>query len=205
MAVTRLDIRNRSPFADGASFGDAGPYELVEGTVQFAVDPRSAHNEVITDIELAPRDAQGNVVFSSDFAMLRPVNPEKGNHRVLFDVVNRGRKTVLNTFNRAVRPADPAAPLQAGNGFLMRRGYTVVWCGWQADVPPTPGLMGMQAPEATGQDGKAIRGRIFCQFQCNEPTQVFMLSHRGHTPHPPADVDDPSATLTVRDLPKDQP
>jgi hypothetical protein len=137
--------------------------------------------------------------------MLRPAHTERGKHRVLFDVVNRGRKTVLGSFNHAARWTDPAAPIEPGNGFLMRHGYTVVWCGWQADVPPVPGLMGLQAPEAFGPDGKPVRGKVFCQFQTNQPTNVFMLSHRGHLPHPPANPDDPDATLTVRNLPIDPP
>ena len=82
----------------------------------------------------------------------------------------------------------------------MRHGYTVVWCGWQADVPPTPGLIGLQAPEAIGPAGP-LTGRILCQFQCNELTQHFLLADRDHLPHPPADPDDPSATLTVQDHP----
>ena len=107
----------------------------------------------ITDLGLAPRDADGRVPFSADFAMLQPADPEKGNRGILFDVINRGRKTVLGNFNSVDRSLDPTAPLDPGNGFLMRHGYTVVWCAWQADVPPTPGLMGLSAPAPVGPDG----------------------------------------------------
>ena len=82
----------------------------------------------------------------------------------------------------------------------MRRGYTVVWGGWQADVPPTPGLIGLQAPEAIGPQGQ-LTGRIMCQFQCNEPTSVFLLADRQHLPNPAADPEEADAVLTVRDLP----
>ena len=203
MALTKIDISSRSDFADGVAFGDVGPYEFLEGTAHFLVDPTNARNEVITDLELAPRDADGKVGFSSHFAMLEPAGSGRGNRRLLFDVVNRGRKTALS-LNNAPAPDDLLAPLQAGNGFLMRQGYTVVWCGWQADVPPAPGLIGMQAPEAIGPLGP-LTGRILCQFQCNSPVNSFLLSHRGHLPHPPADVDDPTATLTVRDQPNSSP
>ncbi|MCI0867148.1 MAG: hypothetical protein J4N89_11460 [Chloroflexi bacterium] len=199
MAVTRIDISNRSNFADGASFDGVGPYELLEGTAHFAVDPLNQRNQAITDLELAPRDANGQVRFSADFAMLQPADPGQGNGRLLFDVVNRGRKTALS-LNDVPAATDLLAPLQAGNGFLMRHGYTVVWCGWQADVPPTPGLIGLQAPEAIGPDGP-LTGRILCQFQCNELTQHFLLADRDHLSHSPADPDDPSATLTVQDHP----
>ena len=199
MAITELEITNRTSFASGVLFGDVGAYELLEGTAHYAVDPSHARNQGITDLELAPRNSDGKVVFSSDFTMLQPVNLDRGNRRILFDVVNRGRKTAL-TFNGVPIPTDATAPLQAGNGYLMRRGYTVVWGGWQADVPPTPGLIGLQGPEAVGPQGP-LTGKIMCQFQCNEPTQVFLLADREHLANPAADPEEAGATLTVRDLP----
>ena len=199
MAITELEITNRTSFASGVPFGDVGAYELLEGTAHYAVDPSHARNQGITDLELAPRNSAGKVEFSSDFSMLQPVNLDRGNRRILFDVVNRGRKTAL-TFNGVPIPTDATAPLQAGNGYLMRRGYTVVWGGWQADVPSTPGLIGLQGPEAVGPQGP-LTGRIMCQFQCNEPTQVFLLADREHLANPAADPEEAGAMLTVRDLP----
>ena len=200
MAITELEITRRTNFASGESFGDVGPYELLEGTAYYAVDPSHSCNQGITDLELAPRNSAGQVEFSSDFAMLRPVNLDLGNRRILFDVVNRGRKTAL-TLNSVPTPTDPTAPLEAGNGYLMRRGYTVVWAGWQADVPPTPGLIGLRGPEAIAPDGGPLTGKILCQFQCDQPTQVFLLADRQHLPFPAADPEEAEATLTVRDLP----
>ena len=199
MAVTDLEITSRTSFVSGESFGDVGPYEILEGTAYFAVDPLHFRNQGITDLNLAPRNSAGRVEFSSDFAMLQPVNADRGNRRILFDVVNRGRKTAL-TLNSVPMATDHTAPLQAGNGYLMRRGYTVVWGGWQADVPPTPGLIGLQVPEAVGPRG-SLNGKIMCQFQGNEPTQVFLLADRDHLPNPAADPEETDATLTVRDLP----
>ena len=199
MAITELEITKRSNFASGESFGDVGAYELLEGTAHYAVDPSHPRNQGITDLDLAPRNAAGLVEFSADFAMLQPANIERGNRRILFDVVNRGRKTALS-LNSVPTANDPTSPLEAGNGYLMRRGYTVVWGGWQADVPPTPGLIGMHAPEAIGPQGP-LNGRIMCQFQCNEPTNVFLLADRQHLPNPAVYPEEAEATLTARDLP----
>ena len=199
MAITELEITSRTSFASGQSFGDVGAYELLEGTAHYAVDPTHPRNHGITDLDLAPRNTAGQVEFSSDFAMLQPVNIERGNRRILFDVVNRGRKTALS-LNSVPTPNDPTSPLEAGNGYLMRRGYTVVWGGWQADVPPSPGLIGLHAPEAISPQGP-LTGKIMCQFQCNEPTQVFLLADRQHLPNPATDPEEAEATLTVRDLP----
>lgn len=200
MSVTSLDISKVTPFANGESFGKVGPYNLVEGIAHYAVDPEHPNNQAITDVELAPRDGDGRVRFSSHFIMLQPANPENGKHRVMFDVVNRGKVTALSGFNDSAA-YDPAIPLEPGNGWLMREGYTVVMSGWQADVPDVPGLVGLQAPEALGPDGGPLVGKMLCQFQANEQTQLFLLSDRNHNPHPAADIEEAGATLTVRDHP----
>ena len=204
MAVIKVDIEQRSPFAGGCDFGEVGPYEFVQGRAHFAVDPLHPRNAAITDIELGPRDAQGRVRFDADFAMLQPAQPQRGNRRLFFDVCNRGRKTVMQRFNSAPAVTDFTAPLDPGNGFLMRQGYTVVWCGWQADVPPTPGLMGLQAPYAIGPDGP-LQGRILCQFQVNEHTPMILLADRQHLPMPAADLHEAGAMLQVRDHPNEPP
>ncbi len=200
MPVTRLEIRSTAPFAGGQSSGDVGSYDHLKGRAYFSVDPLHENNRAITDIGLAPRNSEGRVEFSADFEMLQPADPERGRGSLVFDVVNRGRKTILG-FNSIARAMEPGAPLEPGNGFLMREGYTLVWCGWQADVPDDPHLIGLDAPQALNPDGTAITGRILHQFQCNETTNIFLLADRAHNPHPPTDPNEAGARLTVRDHP----
>ena len=201
MAVVQLEISRRSPYAGGKSFGDVGAYEQIDGTVHYAVDPLHPANEGIVDLDLAPRDSKGKVWFSSDFTLLKPESMENGNGSVLFDVVNRGRKTVMGRFNDTGKPTMPSDPLDAGNGFLMRHGYSVLFGGWQADVPRGVGLIGLQTPEAIDSDGNPIAGKIMCQFQATHFTQFFLLADRQHAPHPAIDENEEGATLTVRDHP----
>lgn len=66
MAVTALEIKSCSPFAPGQTFGDVGPYQQLDATVHFAVDPDHPRNAGITDLQRAPRDAQGLVRCSAD-------------------------------------------------------------------------------------------------------------------------------------------
>jgi hypothetical protein len=80
----------------------------------------------------------------------------------------------------------------------MRHGYTVVWCGWQHDVPAVERLMRVMAPEAR-RDGGPVSGKLLVSFQPNAPTQVQLLSDRGHRPYPSSDFEDPGATLLVRE------
>jgi hypothetical protein len=194
MPAIALDVSTRALVLDGQPFGAAGAYEKVAGTLRFAVDPDHPVHATICDIERAPRDARGRVAFAADFAMLRPVDPARGNRGLLLDVPNRGRKVALGMFNSAVRVPDPTTAEDFGNGFLMRHGWTVAWIGWQADVPRRDGLMALDVPRA-GEAGGLVR----CEFRPNAPADVLPMADRYHIPHPAAELDDPTARLLVRE------
>jgi hypothetical protein len=206
MAVTALEIKTRSPFAQGIAFGEVGPYQQLQGTIHIAVDPDHPRNASITDLKLASRNTHGLVQSSADFRMLQPVAPNRGNQRLLLDIVNRGNPTVLTNFNSAVGRMDH------GNGFLMHQGYTVVWVGWQDDVPSTPGLIRISVPEAVDAAGEPLSGKIAVTFQPDTHVPVQLLSDRLHRPHPARDLHDREAVLTVQDhedappqtIPRDQ-
>src|SRR6516165_1304142 len=204
MAVVKLEIKTRQLLADGRKFDDVGCYEQLDGTAHFAVDPAHRLNCAVTDIDLAERGRDGLVHFTADVRILAPADQARGNHRLLFDVPNRGNRLALATFNGEPRPINPAAPTDAGNGFLMRHGYTVVWCGWQHDVPEADGLMRVKVPEAQ-IDGRPVSGRLLVGFQPSKPSQVQLLSDRGHRPYPSDDLDNPNAVLLVRDGEEAQP
>ncbi|HET7768773.1 MAG TPA: hypothetical protein VFN74_08340, partial [Chloroflexota bacterium] len=209
MAVTKLEITSRRRYFDGRSFGDVGPYEDVRGTIHFAVDPAHAANRAVVDLDKAPRDGEGRVTFKGDFRLFTPADPNKANRRLLFEVVNRGRQRMPFSMSPAdPEPTDLAHP---GDGFLMRRGWTVAWCGWEWDVIDDPALIALDAPQALGPDGQPIQGEVLIQLQPNEQSPYFYLSHESlhprpglsrffqRKPYPAADLDDPTARLTVRD------
>ena len=197
MAVTKLEIESRQPFAQGESFGQVGPYEQIDGTVHFAVNPQHPANATITDLKLAPRDTNGMVNFSSDFRLLLPAEPQKGNRRLLFDILNRGRGPVLRNINNAPDLL-ASQPLEAGNGFLMRHGYSVAWCGWQHDAPDVPGAIRLHGPDAVTSEGP-VTGKIVITLQLNAPSQVEYLSNRMHRPYPTNNIGDSDAMLTVQE------
>ena len=197
MPVTKMEIKTRRPFADGKSFGGVGVYEQLDGTVHLAIDPDNAANESIADLELAPRSANGLVTFSSDFRMLRPVEPRRGNRRIVLDIPNRGKPLALRNINSGPEVA-PDAPMDPGNGFLMQRGYTVVWCAWQHDVPDMPGMLRIRVPDAISNDGP-ISGKVVVTFQLNAPSRVEFLSSRNHRPYAANDLEDQTAVMTVQE------
>ena len=198
MAVAKLEITSRQPFAKGESFGEVGPYEQLDGIAYFAVDPEHPANATVTDLKLAPRNAAGLVEFAADFRILQPVNPERGRRRLFFDILNRGRGPALRNFNNAPDLA-PDEPLQAGNGFLMRHGFTVAWCGWQHDAPEAPGTLRLYAPEAQNPDGSPISGQLVVTFVPNAPIQEQFISDRNHRPYPANNLEDWASVMTVQD------
>ena len=199
MALTRLDLGSPTILDGGRNFGQVGPYQRIDGTAYFSVDPESEANSVVTDLRLAPRNSDGRVAFSADFSILQPVDPEKGSRRLLLDVLNRGGRTVLRFFNGYDQVALPHAPIDPGNGFLMERGFTVVWCGWQHDVPDIKGLMRAHVPQALDSHGAPLEGKVAVTFQPVALVHTHPLSDRLHEPYSAASVDDPDAVLTVRD------
>ncbi len=192
--VVRMEIQSRGDLLGGRAFGLAGAYEKLTGKVCFAVDPTNPNNRIIADIDKAPRNAQGKVEFSSDLYVLRPRQPERSNGVVLYEVSNRGGKGMLGFFNRAAFSLDPASEAELGDAFLLRQGYTLVWLGWQWDLPQRPGLMRLYAPAARG-----IKGLVRSEFVITETATRQLLSDRLHIPYLVADPEDPKAILTVRD------
>ena len=198
MAVVALEVQRRSVVLDGRPFGAAGAYEKLAGVLRFAADPAHPANQSVTDLGLAPKNAPGLVESWADFYLLMPADPARGNHRLLLDVPNRGRKVALGMFNSTPRVPDPSTPEHFGNGFLMRHGYTVAWCGWQHDVPRRDGLMALTVPAARGNGGP-ITGLVRCEWRPNTRAETLPLADRYHVPHPTMDLNDPQARLIVRD------
>src|SRR3954467_5664641 len=84
--VVRLRVERREPVLNGRTFGAAGAYEKLAGKVEFGVDPNNPRNDVIVDLQLAPRNASGEVEASADFYMLKPLDSTRGNGRVFYEV-----------------------------------------------------------------------------------------------------------------------
>jgi hypothetical protein len=200
--VTKVEITSRADVLGGKAFGCAGSYEKLVGKVYYSVDPTHPRNAPIVDVDKAPRDALGRVTFSTDLYVLAPKDAARGNGVALFDVVNRGRKNVIQYFNRAPQSQDPSAEADFGDGFLMRQGYTLVWVGWQFDIPARGGLMALQAPP-TLDHGKPVTGRVSTSFTPNTNNTTYPLDDMGRyadtTHYPPVDPASPANTLTVGD------
>ena len=194
--ITRIEItRVESPTFEGTSFGEVGPYEKLVGRAFGEVDPRDPRNAVIADINLAPRNARGMVEYSTDVYILRPVDSSKGNHRIFFEINNRGNNFSFGLLNNAPAAVvnDPTTAVDAGNGFLMRQGYTIVLSGWDAGVAPGGGRQTIAVPIARNPDGSSIVGPALEELVIdNGTTMTGILTYAAAT------LDKFQASLTVR-------
>ncbi|MCB1693919.1 MAG: hypothetical protein KDI19_14215, partial [Pseudomonadales bacterium] len=83
MTATRFEITAQHDFAEGASFGEHGPYQRIEGRVHFEVDPSDRANQAIVDLEHAINSGDRHVRFSADFSLVTPKEPARGSRKLL--------------------------------------------------------------------------------------------------------------------------
>jgi len=191
-AVVGVDVTERSDVLDGMAFGEVGAYERIVGKARFVLDPKAPANQIINDLNFAPRNAAGLVEASADIYILRPSDASKANGAILFQVLNRGNKGLLRQFNYGSRGEGAEA---YGDGFLMRRGYALVWVGWQFDLIKAEGRMRLFAPEAKG-----VTGWVRSAFRSTSPAGEFSVAGPGHVAYPALDPQDPSYRLIEREF-----
>jgi hypothetical protein len=155
--ISRVAIERRESFADAFEFPITGAYEKIIGRVYGEVDPTNHLNKIIVNLDKAPRNRQGHVEYWSDFCLLKPLDMARGNRKIFFDAPNRGSKRILSFLNDAPAANDPTTIEHAGNGFLMRQGYTIAWCGWQGDLMPAKNWLVMGVPTATDRGNEIVR------------------------------------------------
>lgn len=200
--VIGIEVLERSAFASGMRFGDPGAYEKIRGIARFSLDPNAAANQRIVDLKLAPRDASGRVTFESSFVLLRPVKARSST--LLYDVNNRGGIAILRQINGAIANNNPTTAADAGDGFLMRHGFTLLFSAWTWDVAPqTPGVNALvfAPPVAHESDGSAITGLVENEFIVNAPRDITTYAGMRGLTYEPATPNDPAATLTARSRP----
>ena len=177
-AVTRVEVAER------VDLPVAG-YERIAGKVYFVVDPKLPANRSIADIDLAPRNAAGLVEFSADLVVLRPKDAAKSNGTAFLEIANRG----LAPFWSGLNIGASRDMRNAGDGFLLEQGFTLVWVGWQFDV--TQGANGANNLKLYAPALQGVTGKVRTEILVNQKTTTQAL------PYLAASV--ASGSLTVRD------
>lgn len=198
--IVRIEITSRqSPTFEGKVFGQVGAYEKLRGKAYGELDPNSPQNALITDIKLAPRNAKGLVAYVMDIYILKPIDLNKGNHKLFLEVNNRGGK-LFGGFNKSSGGNDPSTAAHAGEGFLMNQGYTIVWNGWDPSAVSANNNLTINVPIAKNADGSAITGPSYEYIVYDNATSVsYPLAY------PAATLTKTKAVLTVRDHLQDAP
>ncbi|HEX5344866.1 MAG TPA: alpha/beta hydrolase domain-containing protein [Duganella sp.] len=195
-AVERIQVVERVPFAPGVTFGEVGAYEKIRGIAYYALDPKAAANASIVDLKKAPRDKKGRVLFSSEFVLLRPTAAQPTT--LLYDVNNRGNIAILGQVNgRSPANNDPTTAADAGDGFLMRHGFSLLFSAWTWDVAPT-GAAGARPLVFAPPVAKGVKGKVQNEFTVNAPTDVVTYAGMRGLTYEPATPNDPHAQLTER-------
>lgn len=185
-ALTRVEVVDRSVLNHGESFGATGPYEAITARAYFEVDPLATANRGIALIDRAPRNARGHVEFSADLYIERPRDPAKGNGTALLEISNRGGKGL-------------AAMFDSGDRFLYERGFTLVWVGWEFDVPPpNPQRLKLYAPIATNK-GAPLEAMVRSEWTGDTRVDTIPLGDRNQIGYPVVNSTDAANTMTVRD------
>ena len=197
----------------GYSWPGVGQYEKITGVAYAEVDPADRRNAIIVDIGLAEtqaapgqpgKTAKGKVAYLLNFYILKPVNLNRvdrklnGYGKMMYEPPNRGGKTWTALGRVSGGGDDPATitdPTILANSFLMPRGYTIVWSGWEPLVPlanlGTELDASVALPIAKNADGSTITGPAY-EYIVTSGTS-FTLSY------PAADTaDKTTAVLTHR-------
>ena len=196
--VVRVEITSRQDVLGGRSFGEAGPYERILGTVYISLAVDGPRNAAIVDLKNAVNLQDGQVEFAADFMAIRPKDPRRGNGSLLLENPNRGRSRIISL----VDGGDWNLEHDAGDAWLLRRGFSIVSLGWQWDATGKDDLH-FRAPIAKDH-GKTISGLLRGDLMLAETRPEIPLGHLiigniGGSEYPVSNPDDPRNALTVRD------
>ena len=151
--VTKITIESTTAVQNGDSFGTVGPYQMLRGTAFGEIDPSDRRNSGITDIQYAPKNANGKVEYKAQFSIHKPVDLTKASGIMLYDVPNRGGITV--PYNRGT------------DGFVYARGEIVLNSAWQGDLTiatVAATALGIDVPIAKMPDGSSVTSNVYARF-----------------------------------------
>ena len=197
--VTRIENLLRMSVMANYSFGKSGAYEFISGTLVFGIDPQNQFNQTICDIDLAPLNKNGLVEAKTKFIVLQAKDPSKRNGLAFIEVSNRGGKALMRYYNNATTgQVRPNVPTDYGNEYLMKQGYTLIWLGWQWDIPNQNDLLRLDVPVLKEKDGSTIKGMVRADWVVDQTVQNLSVGHRYMNAYPVADFNSPINLLTTR-------
>jgi len=193
--VIKVEITSREVISDCPELIHTGSYEVIKGIIYLEVNPENLANQQIVDLHLAPRNRCGCVEFSTEFELHKPLNPDRGNHRLIYFVNNRGNKLGSGFFSNS-----------AGHNWLYTNGWSYLWCGWNCDVIEDARKLNISVP-VIKEKGKAVTGKVYCEIYsyADDPVPSMPLVWGGSIPYPPVSLNSAKDRLAVRQYPWEKP
>jgi hypothetical protein len=173
--VTRIEVLKVEQVPAAQANGEAvPPYERISGRFYGELDPKDPKNALITDIQLAPKNARGMVEYVGTFSLMKPADMARASGVLIYSVVNRGN----------------------GSASASADGHVSLVSGWQGDVIPSATNQTIQVPRATKPDGGSITGPFVIRLTGQAGhTATLTIPRATPTPYPPATLDTAAATL----------
>ena len=127
--------QRQSPAFNGQTFGAVPASSKLSAVITGELDSRDPHDALITDISLAPRNADGRVEYTATFAIAKPIDMTKASGVLFYSVPNRGH----------------------GGPEAWPEGHVSVVSGWQGDLTPAANLQTISVPAAKILMGRPLR------------------------------------------------
>ena len=167
----------------------------------MALTPKTSIIKTLQTSHLLLKMLMVLVTAWGDLVVLQPLDLTKSRRVALVEVSNRGGKFSPSYFNRATKGRELLAndPDYWGDGLLMEQGLTVIWVGWQFDVPTEEHTLKLYVPHATHSDGSPIKAKVRSDWTVDKTVEVLGLGHRAQTAYPAINLESYQHQLTVRD------
>jgi len=185
--VTRIIVDQTT---SSSSSIDGVAYQTMVGRAFGELNPNDPHNRLITDIGIAPTNANGNVEYIATFTITAPTDLSKASGVVWHDVPNRGRKVALEAQLKGVHDIELDSGWQGDNS-----GGTAVPANADSTSPITPVANDwVKTPVLTGVNGRILARIVNVDGNVPAPLKV----QNAPVPYFPVDPTDNSHdTLTI--------
>lgn len=156
--ITELHALKEAAFLNGEPFGECGAYVRITGIAVGRIDPRNHENRNIPWLGKANRNSSGDIEYRTPFVVLGPERPERGNGCVVYEATNRGKTLIFPYLFDALTQSNTLDRLEdLGNAMPLRSGFTLAWCGWDANAVRQPGGLVLDAPLASDAGSPVVR------------------------------------------------
>lgn len=182
--VTHLDIQSTSLYQNGKKFDNIGTYDILKGKAYFEIDPLAAINQTVVDVQLAKRNENGLVNFSTDITLIIPTDKSKINGSLIYEFNNRGGMLLPY--------------VDAATNALFSRGFVFVSTGWIGELLPNKNKLRLYTPIAYGENESTLAGKIRVEIIGQKGKNRLNVNGGGHGAYEPTGRGHKMATLTKR-------